>query len=98
MEFKTPKELEKVPIVMGFELIKVVMILASALYFLFLFANHFVMSLVLPVLTTIYILIDAKFARSGELISFLKYIFSPKIIRFNKTIQELLIQTDYENE
>ncbi|UOB16655.1 hypothetical protein [Abyssalbus ytuae] len=90
MRHKIPKELERVPIVLGLELKKVIFIVMAALLFVFLIATNLLLALFFPGLVAVYIYISNKFKKEGELLNYLKYTFNPKIIIFDKTIEELL--------
>lgn len=90
MTHKTPKELEKVPIVFGFELKVVIMIIVATMLFIFLMTVNFLLALLFPVLVAIYIYFSQKFKKKGELLNYLKYSTGSKVIKFDKTIEELL--------
>lgn len=90
MNYKIPKELEKTPIIAGIELKKVVFIIVSVLAFVFLVSKSFLLAIILPIATGIYIFLSKKFSKQGELICYLKYLSTPKITSFNKTIDQLL--------
>jgi len=90
MTHRTPKELEKVPVVFGFPLKTVIFIIVAALLFISLMVVNFMLALAFPVLVGIYIYITRKFKKKGELINYMKFSFSSKVIKFDKTIEELL--------
>ena len=90
MKHKVPKELEKVPIVLGLELKKVVFIVIAALLFVFLMATNLLLAMFFPFLVAVYIYIANKFRKEGEFLNYIKYAFSPKVILFDKTIEQLL--------
>ncbi|CAZ97235.1 MULTISPECIES: hypothetical protein [Zobellia] len=90
MKHKIPKELEKVPIVLGLELKKVIFITIAALLFVFLMVTNLLLALVFPILVVIYIYIANKFKKEGEFLNYIKYNLNPKVIIFDKTIEELL--------
>lgn len=90
MSFKVPKELEKVPIVFGFELKVVVLLIVSLLLFLMLLTVNFLLGLVFPLLVGIYIYLGTKYSKTGELANYLKYHSESKVIKFDKTIKQLL--------
>ncbi len=90
MRHKIPKELEKVPIVLGLELKKVIFVIMAALLFVFLMATNLLLALVFPFLVAVYIYIVSKFKKEGEFLNYIKYNLNPKIILFDKTIEELL--------
>lgn len=89
MRHKIPKELERVPIVLGLELKKVIFIVIAAMLFIFLIATNVILALLFPLLVGIYIYIANKFKKEGEFLNYIKYNLNPKVITFDKTIEEL---------
>lgn len=90
MRHKIPKELEKVPIVLGLELKKVVFIVMAALLFVFLMATNLLLAIFFPFLVAAYIYIASQFRKEGEFLNYIKYTLNPKVILFDKTIEQLL--------
>jgi len=90
MRYKVPKDLEKVPIIAGFELKSVVLIAVATLICLFTLTINFLLSLVCPAIVGIYVYLRRKYRKDGELLNLLKYTFTPKVIIFDKTIDQLL--------
>ncbi len=90
MEYKTPKVLEKKPVVAGFDLKTIVVIAASVLLFVFTVFSSFLMSLIFIAIGSIYVYINKKYPQKGELITLLKYGSSTKCIRINTQIKSLI--------
>jgi len=90
MRHKTPKQLENVPIIAGFPLKTVVIIIMGSMGFVFTMTVNFLFALVFPIGIGIYVYLTQKYSREGELMNLIKYTFAPKVIVFNKTIEELI--------
>ncbi|MBL3659105.1 hypothetical protein JL102_23395 [Fulvivirga sp. 2943] len=90
MKHKIPKELERTPIVLGIELKKVVFIIMAALLFVFLMTVNLLLAIFFPFLVGVYLYISKKFSKKGEFLNYIKYSMNPKVITFNKTINQLL--------
>ncbi|KAA1246743.1 hypothetical protein [Aquimarina sp. RZ0] len=98
MEFKIPKELEKVPVVFGIPLKTVVFIIITSLFFMFTVFTNFLISLICPVLLVIYIWMKKKFKREGELFEYIKYLTDSKIILMDTPIKRIINNKSVENE
>lgn len=90
MNYRVPKELEKVPVVFGLPLKTVVFVVISALLFVFLMVVNFLFALIFPILVGSYIYINKRFKKNGEFLNFIKYSSASKVINFDKTIEQLL--------
>lgn len=90
MEYKTPKVLEKKPVIAGFDLKTIVIILACALSFVFTVFTSFLLSLAFIVIAIVYVKIQKKYPKKGQLTTLLKYNSSIKCIRVNQQIKTLI--------
>ncbi|GAA4277183.1 hypothetical protein [Aquimarina mytili] len=90
MEFKTPKVLEKKPVIAGFDLKTIVIIIVSVLLFVFTVFVSFFMSLLSLSVGIFYVYITKKYPKKGELTRLLKYNSSTKCIRVNQQIKSLI--------
>ncbi len=90
MEYKTPKVLDKKPVVAGFDLKTVVIIVASILLFVFTVFASFLLSLVFLAIGGTYLYINKKFPQKGELSTLLKYNSSIKCIRADQQIRTMV--------
>ncbi|OEK07363.1 hypothetical protein A8C32_18170 [Flavivirga aquatica] len=90
MEYKTPKVLEKKPVIAGFDLKTIVVISACFLLFLFTVFASFFLSLSFILIAAIYIKIQKKYPERGELSILIKYTTSVKCIEVNQPIISLI--------
>ncbi len=91
MKFKTPKVLEKKPIVAGFELKMVVIIVSCTMLFIFTVFTNVLFSLLFPTILSVFIYINNKYPREGELKRLINYKIGVKCIRFNKNLESIII-------
>jgi len=90
MEYRTPKVLEKKPVIGGFDLMTIVVIAGCFLAFLFTVFASFFGSLVFILIAVVYVKIQKKYPQKGELSTLLKYNSSIKCIRVDQAITTLL--------
>ncbi|WP_025741798.1 hypothetical protein [Aquimarina pacifica] len=90
MEYKTPKVLEKKPVIGGFDLMTIVIIAGCFLAFLFTVFASFLGSLVFILTAVIYVKIQKKYPKKGELSTLLKYNSSIKCVQVDQPITALL--------
>ncbi len=90
MEYKTPKVLEKKPVIAGYDLQTIVIIVASILLFVFTIFKSFLLSLIFLALGAAYVYINKKFPQKGELTTLLKYNSSTKCIRVDQQIKTMV--------
>ena len=90
MTYRTPKELEKSPVIGGFDLKTVLVIAAALLAFVFTMMTSFIISLIFPLIAYAYFAFVSKFKKEGEFVNFMKYIMEPNCIQANTGIKELL--------
>ena len=90
MEYRTPKVLEKKPIIAGFDLKIIVVIASCFLLFLFTVFSSFLFSLIFIFFAVAYIKIVKKYPNKGELKMILKYKSNTQCIRINEPLKKLL--------
>ena len=90
MEYKTPKVLEKKPVIGGFDLKTIVVIVVCTLLFVFTVFKSFIMSLLFIAIGVVYVKIQKKYPEKGQLSTLLKYNSSIKCIHINKQIKCLV--------
>jgi type IV secretory pathway VirB3-like protein len=90
MEYRTPKVLEKKPIIAGFDLKIIVVISGCFLLFLFTVFSSFLLSLVFIFFAMAYIKVQKKYPNKGQLKMVLKYNTNIQCIRINEPIKNLL--------
>lgn len=90
MEYKTPKVLEKKPVIGRFDLKAVMVIAICTLGAVFtLFASP-LLSIGFIGICVVYLRIDKKYPQQGELNRLLKYQSSTKCVRINQQIKTLI--------
>lgn len=90
MEYKTPKVLEKKPVVAGFDLKAVMIIVMCVLGAVFTVFVSFLLSIGFIAICIVYLRIDKKYPQEGELMRILKYNSSVKCVRINQQIKSLI--------
>lgn len=90
MEYRIPKVLEKKPVVGGFDLKAVMVIVICTLAAVFTVFTSFLMSMVFIAICVVYLRIDKKYPKQGELTRLLKYQSSVKCVRINQQIKTLI--------
>lgn len=90
MEYKTPKVLEKKPVIAGFDLMTIVIIAGCFLAFLFTVFASFLGSLVFLLIAVVYVKVQKKYPQKGELSTLLQYNSSIKCIRVDQPITALI--------
>lgn len=90
MEYRTPKVLEKKPVVGSFDLQTAIIIVICTLAAVFTLFVSFLMSLVFIAIAVIYLRLNSRYPRKGELNQLLKYNSSLKCIRINQEIKSLI--------
>ena len=94
MEYKTPKVLEKKPVIAGFDLASVVIIAICAILFLFTVFVSILASLFSIGFAVAYVQINKKFPKKGQLSALLKYNSSIKCVRINRQLKSLIRQNN----
>ncbi|MEE1964585.1 hypothetical protein V1387_17995 [Allomuricauda taeanensis] len=89
-EYKTPKVLEKRPLIGGFDLSGIVMLTVTLLLFIFTVFKSFLVSLLFPMGAITYIKIKKKYPQKGQIKIMLKYISDIQCIRIDQPIRELI--------
>lgn len=98
MEYKTPKILERTPLVAGYPVMSVMIVVICLLLFIFLVFKNILISLVFLIIPVTYLYIEKKFPGKGEFKEyFLEYKFGIKCIRFNKKLENLIHINATEN-
>lgn len=90
MKFKTPKVLERKPIIGGFDLQLVIIMVICIMLFLFTVFTNFLLSLIFPLILVVLLVIKKKYPKKGDFIEFIKYNREYKCIIFDKKVKELL--------
>lgn len=90
MEYKTPKVLEKKPVIAGFDLKTIVVVAACFLLFLFTVFASFILSLSFILIAVVFLKIQKKYPQKGQLSTLIKYNSSVKCIRIEQSIKSLL--------
>lgn len=90
MEYKTPKVLEKKPVVAGYELKVILVMTMSLLLFLFTIFKSVLLSLFFLGLGIGYLKIQRKYPNRGELATFLKFRTATHCVREHQPLRTLL--------
>ncbi|UOB18432.1 hypothetical protein [Abyssalbus ytuae] len=90
MEYKTPKVLEKKPVIAGSDLGTIVISSACLLLFVFTVFTSFLASLVFIAIAVMNIIIKKKYPQRGQLKMVVKHHTSVQCIRINKPIKLLI--------
>jgi predicted membrane protein len=90
MSYRTPKVLEKKPLVAGQDLQSIVVIATCFLLFLFTVFSSFILALLFLAIGAIYIKIQNMFPNKGQLITFIKYKSTVQCTRVDTPITKLL--------
>lgn len=98
MEYKTPKVLEKKPIVAGFNLKMVVIIVVCSLLFMFMVFTNFLISLIFPIVAGGYVYMEKKYPGPGELTKVITYQTAVKCIHIDQNIRHMIIKREQNIE
>lgn len=90
MEYRTPKVLEKKPVIGRFDLKAVMVIVICTLAAVFTVFTSFLLSIGFIAICVVYLKIDRKYPKEGELTRLLKYNSSVKCVRINQQIKSLI--------
>ncbi|GAA0716325.1 hypothetical protein GCM10009430_11920 [Aquimarina litoralis] len=90
MEYKTPKVLEKKPVIAGFDLVTIVVIAVCSILFLFTVFVSFLLSIVFIGIAVVFVKIQKKYPQKGQLSTLLKYNSSIKCVRIEQPLRSLL--------
>ncbi len=90
MEYRTPKVLEKKPVIAGFDLQTIVIVALCLLLFLFTVLVSFFVSILFILFAAGYVKIQKKYPQKGELSTLLKYNSSIKCIQVDQPLTSLL--------
>jgi hypothetical protein len=90
MNYRTPKALEKEPIIAGQDLKSIVVIASCFLLFLFTVFTSFLLAFLCLCVPVIYLKIKKTFPNKGQLKIFIKYKTSIQCVRANKSIKDLI--------
>lgn len=88
--YRTPKVLEKKPIVAGQDLKTIIILVACFLLFLFSIFKSFLLALIWLCIAIVYLKIQNAFPQKGQLIMFLKYKTTIQCVRINEPLNNLL--------
>ena len=92
MEYKTPKTLEKEPLIFGYPVVSCMIVVICFMLFLFIIFKEVLLSLIFLVIPILYLYITKKYPRKGE---FKEFFFDFKIgvqcIRFDDKLENLII-------
>lgn len=91
MEYKTPKTLERTPLVFGYPVITAMIVVICLMLFLFIVFKKVLLSLIFLVVPVLYLYIIKKYPRKGE---FKEFFFDFKMgvqcIRFDEKLENLI--------
>ncbi|PRB85782.1 hypothetical protein CQ022_05870 [Chryseobacterium culicis] len=91
MEYKTPKTLERTPLIFGYPVVTAMIVVICLMLFLFIVFKKVLLSLVFLVIPTLYLYIIKKYPRKGE---FKEFFFDFKMgaqcIRFDEKLENLI--------
>jgi hypothetical protein len=90
MEYRTPKVLEKKPVIGGFDLMTIVVISGCFLAFLFTVFASFLGASVFIIIAVVYVKVQKKYPQKGELSTLLQYNSSIKCIRVDQPLKHLI--------
>ncbi|WP_378188146.1 hypothetical protein ACE939_06845 [Aquimarina sp. W85] len=90
MIYKTPKVLEKKPVIGGFDLKTIVIIAACSLLFLFTVFTSFLGALFFIAVAISYVQINKKYPEKGQLKTLLKYGSSIKCVTINQPLKTII--------
>lgn len=92
MEYKTPKTLEKEPLIFGYPVVSGMIVVICFMLFLFIVFKEVLLSLIFLIIPILYLYIIKKYPRKGE---FKEFFFDFKIgvqcIRFDDKLENLII-------
>ena len=92
MEHRTPKVLEKKPVIAGLDLLSVVVIAICAILFLFTIFTVPLVSILFLGLTIGYVYINKKYPKKGQLAAVLKFNFGVKCYRAQRPLRSFIKQ------
>ena len=92
MEYKTPKVLERKPIVGGFNLKVVIIIVGCSLLFLFTVYTNFFISLIFPAIAVTFVYMEKKYPGKGELLKVISYQAATKCIHVDRDITQMIVK------
>ncbi|THV57557.1 VirB3 family type IV secretion system protein [Chryseobacterium candidae] len=91
MEYKTPKSLERKPMIFGYPVITAMIVILCLMLFLFTVFKNIILSLVFIITPLLYLYIIRKYPKRGE---FKEFFFDFKIgvkcIRFDEKLENLI--------
>lgn len=91
MEYRTPKTLERKPVIFGYPVLTAMIVIVCLMMFLFIVFKKTLLSLVFLVIPILYLYIKKKYPRKGEFKEFfLDYKIGVQCIRFNDKLENLL--------
>lgn len=99
MEFKTPKCLEKVPMVFGYPVITAMIVIVCLMFFLFTVFKLVLLSMVFLIIPLFYLYLIKKYPRRGECKEFfLDFKMGIQCIRFNEKLENLIVNSENPTE
>ncbi len=93
MNYRTPKVLEKKPIVMGLDLKMVVVCVLGIMLFLFTIFTYFFVAFIFPIISGGYLMVCKKYSGKKELVNLIKFQSGIKCIHINKSIKDMVKNT-----
>lgn len=90
MEYKTPKTLERTPLIFGYPVITVLIVVICLMLFLFIVFKKVLLSLVFIVIPVIYLYILKKYPRKGEFKEFFAFNIGIQYVKFNEKLENLI--------
>lgn len=91
MEYKTPKTLERTPLVFGYPVVTALIVAICLILFLFIVFKKVLLSLVFLVVPILYLYIIKKYPRKGEFKEFfLDFKIGVQCIRFDEKLENLI--------
>lgn len=90
MEYKTPKVLEKKPVIAGFDLKTIVVMVSCLLLFLFTVFTSFLLSTLFILLGILYIRIQQKYPQKGQLKLLIRFRSEAQCVRMQLPLSVLI--------
>lgn len=99
MEYKTPKTLERTPLVFGYPVVTAFIVAICLMLFLFIVFKKILLSLVFLVVPILYLYIIKKYPRKGEFKEFfLDFKMGVQCIRFDEKLENLINLNSKDNQ
>ncbi len=99
MEYKTPKILERTPLVFGYPVVTAIIVAICFMLFLFIVFKKLLLSLVFLVVPILYLYIIRKYPRKGEFKEFfLDFKIGVQCIKFDEKLENLINVNPKDNQ